>query len=221
MGRFTALFDFDGVVVDTESQYTIFWSGMGQKYLGVEDFGLTIKGQTLRQIFDRYFNGMEDVQAAIVPMLDKFEAEMSYGYIPGVEDFIHKLKKAGIPMAIVTSSDSKKMEKAFKAHPELPELFDAILMSEDFTRSKPDPECFLKGMERLGGTPGDTVVFEDSFHGLRAGRASGAFVTGLTTTNPEQAVAPLCDLVIEDFRGLDPEHLAELVAKGGRKMSES
>ena len=52
------LFDFDGVIVDTESQYTIFWNKMGKDYLGLEDFGLTIKGQTLKQIFARYFDDM-------------------------------------------------------------------------------------------------------------------------------------------------------------------
>ena len=94
------------------------------------------------------------------------------------------------------------MSHALKAHPELPELVDAILTSEHFSRSKPDPECFLKGMEVLGGTPEDTYVFEDSFHGLKAGRASGAKVIGLATTNPEEAIAPLCDMVINDFNGL-------------------
>ena len=59
----------------------------------------------------------------------------------------------------------------------------------------------LKGMEVLGGTPEGTVVFEDSFHGLTAGRASGARVVGLATTNKREAIAPLCDVVIDDFTG--------------------
>jgi beta-phosphoglucomutase-like phosphatase (HAD superfamily) len=44
-------------------------------------------------------------------------------------------------------------------------------------------------------------VFEDSFHGLDAGRASGAFVVGLATTNTREAIAPRCDMVIDDFTG--------------------
>ena len=111
-------------------------------------------------------------------------------------------KAAGIPMAIVTSSNDIKMSNAYKAHPELLELVDKVLTSEYFSKSKPDPECFLKGMEILGGPPGETVVFEDSFHGLTAGRASGAKVIGLATTNKREAIAPLCDMVIDDFYGL-------------------
>ena len=195
------LFDFDGVIADTESQYTVFWNRMGSDYLGLENFGHTIKGQTLVQIFGRHFSGMETEQAEIVLMLDEFERNMSYGYIPGAYEFMQSLKEAGIPMAIVTSSNDIKMQQVYRAHPELAGLVDAILTSEDFSKSKPDPECFLKGMEVLGGTPEDTVVFEDSFHGLDAGRASGAFVVGLATTNTREAIAPRCDMVIDDFTG--------------------
>lgn len=196
------LFDFDGVIADTETQYTGFWDRMGKEYLGLEDFGHTIKGQTLVQIFGKYFCGMLQEQEEIVPKLNEFEANMSYDYIPGAQAFMKELKAAGIPMAIVTSSNDIKMSNAYKAHPELLELVDKVLTSEYFSKSKPDPECFLKGMEILGGTPEETVVFEDSFHGLTAGRASGAKVIGLATTNKREAIAPLCDMVIDDFCGL-------------------
>jgi HAD superfamily hydrolase (TIGR01509 family) len=196
------LFDFDGVIADTETQYTEFWNKMGKDYLGLEDFGHTIKGQTLIQIFGKHFDGMIKEQEEIVPQLNEFEANMSYNYIPGAEAFMKELKTAGIPIAIVTSSNNMKMSNAYKAHPELPELIDKVLTSEYFSKSKPDPECFLKGMEVLGGSPEETVIFEDSFHGLAAGRASGAKVIGLATTNKREAIAPLCDMVIDDFLGL-------------------
>ena len=193
------LFDFDGVIADTETQYTEFWNRIGREYLGQEEFGHTIKGQTLVQIFGKYFEGMDREQEEIVPQLNEFEANMSYDYIPGAQAFMKELKAAEIPMAIVTSSNDIKMSNAYKAHPELLELVDKVLTSEYFSKSKPDPECFLKGMEILGGTPGETVVFEDSFHGLTAGRASGAKVIGLATTNKREAITPLCDMVIDDF----------------------
>ena len=196
------LFDFDGVIADTETQYTEFWNRIGREYLGQEEFGHTIKGQTLVQIFGKYFDGMDREQEEIVPQLNEFEANMSYDYIPGVYRFMQELKAEGIRSAIVTSSNDVKMSNAYKAHPELLELVDKVLTSEHFSKSKPDPECFLKGMEFLGGTPEETVVFEDSFHGLTAGRASGAKVIGLATTNKREAIAPLCDMVINDFCGL-------------------
>ena len=196
------LFDFDGVIADTETQYTEFWNRIGREYLGQDDFGHTIKGQTLVQIFGKYFEGMDREQEEIVPQLNEFEANMSYNYIPGVYRFMQELKAAEIRSAIVTSSNDVKMANAYKAHPELLELVDKVLTSEHFSKSKPDPECFLKGMEFLGGTPEETLVFEDSFHGIAAGRAAGAKVIGLATTNKREAIAPLCDMVIDDFCGL-------------------
>lgn len=199
------LFDFDGVIADTESQYTEFWNERGMEYLGMKDFGLTIKGQTLKQITGKYFAGRDKDLEKLLPQLDEFERNMSYDYIPGVLDFIKGLRRAGIRTAIVTSSNNDKMAIAFRAHPELPGLMDAVITSEDFSRSKPDPECFIKGMEVLGGCPEDTIVFEDSIHGINAGRASGAMVIGLATTNAREVITPLCHKVIDDFTGLTAE----------------
>lgn len=208
-----ALFDFDGVIVDTESQYTVFWDRMGAEYLGIEDFGRRIKGQTLVQIFDGHFSGMLKEQEEVVARLNEYEAAMSYDFLPGVVDFLNELKEAGVPTAIVTSSNQPKMEQVYRAHPQLDEMVDAILTSEDFSRSKPDPECFLKGMEILGGTPEETVVFEDSFHGLAAGRAAGAYVVGLATTNSREDIVPLCDMVISDFTNISLSSLKQVRSK--------
>ena len=58
-------------------------------------------------------------------------------------------------------------------------------------------------MEVLGGRPEETYVFEDSIHGINAGRSAGAKVIGLATTNTREAIADLCDQVIDDFRGFE------------------
>ena len=213
MKKIIALFDFDGVVVDTESQYTEFWNKVGKECLGLENFGHTIKGQTLKQISAKHFDGKEEMLDKVVPELDAFERTMSYEYIPGAFEMMKALKEAGMPIAIVTSSNDIKMAQAYKAHPELLDMVDAVLTSEWFTNSKPDPECFIKGMEHLGGTPENTIVFEDSFHGITAGRASGAFVVGLATTNKREDIAPRCDHVIDDFTGLTVSQLLELLAR--------
>ncbi len=196
-----ALFDLDGVIVDTEPQYKAFWDEMGLKYLGAEEFHSRIKGQALFQILGGHFAGMDDIQAELLPQLDEFEAGMSYEYIPGVLEFMTGLKASGIPLAIVTSSNEVKMTNVHREHPELWDIADVILTSEHFSKSKPDPECFLKGMAALGGTPSETYVFEDSIHGINAGRAAGAHVIGLATTLPPATLAPLCEQVLDNFLG--------------------
>ena len=196
-----ALFDFDGVLMDTETQYTRFWDDAGKKFVDIDGFGHIIKGQTLVQILGKYFaDHSEADRRLIVDMINDFERNMVFEFIPGAWEFLAELKQAGIPSAIVTSSNDQKMSQVYKAHPQLHTMVDAVLTSEHFSRSKPDPECFLKGMEILGATPQETFVFEDSLHGINAGRASRAHVIGLATTNPREVIAPLCDIVIDDFR---------------------
>ena len=85
------LFDFDGVVVDTETQYSIFWHKMGVDYLGMEDLESRVKGQTLVYIYNTFFPGMIKEQEEITAGLDRFEQEMTFEFIPGVESFIADL----------------------------------------------------------------------------------------------------------------------------------
>lgn len=196
-----ALFDLDGVVFNTEPQYTVFWGEQCREF-HPEHPGLEheIKGQTLVQIYDAWFAGpLADKQELITERLNEFEKQMDYAYIAGFEDYIKDLRKQGIKTAVVTSSNQIKMEAVYQHHPEFKDLFDAILTSEDFERSKPDPDCYLKAAERFGVSPEDCVVFEDSFNGLKSGRAAGMRVVGLATTNPADRIRPLCDEVIRDY----------------------
>lgn len=210
--KMAALFDFDGVVVDTEGQYTLFWDKQGRDYLGDSDhFGRKIKGQTLKQIFDGYFSGMEQEQQEIVEALNLFEDKMSYEYIPGVVDFMKELRQEAIPIAIVTSSNQAKMEKVYRAHPELKEMVDCILTAEFFTHSKPNPECFLLAATQFGVAPQDCVVFEDSFHGLTAGNRAGMFVVGLSTTNSEADIITKCNCVIPHFVNYSVEKMGAVM----------
>lgn len=200
------LFDLDGVILDTESQYTRHWNELGEKYLGQQNFGITIKGQTLVQILDHYVPDPE-LAVRLEQLVDKFEKDMDYQFIPGALEFMKSVKAAGIPSAIVTSSNNKKMKQIYDRYPDFKSLVSTILTSEHFSKSKPDPECFLKGMELLGGTPETTIVFEDSMHGLAAGRGSGAHVVGLATTNSRKLLAPICEMVIDDFKDITLEML--------------
>ena len=61
----------------------------------------------------------------------------------------------------------------------------------------------------LGVPIENCVVFEDSINGLRSGRASGAYVVGLATTNPREVIIPLCDKVIDDFACLATQTMPE------------
>ena len=198
-----ALFDLDGVILDTEGQYTRFWGEMGQRYVShVPDFAQRIKGQTLVQMFDAWFPEPNQ-QSEIKRLLDEFEMQMTYPYIKGARAYVKALHEQGIPTAIVTSSNLLKMENVYRLRPEIKELFTLILTSEDFEASKPNPDCYLRAAERLGVPISECVVFEDSINGLQAGRASGSYVVGLATTNPRELIKDLCDIVLDNLDNLE------------------
>ena len=207
-----ALFDLDGVVFDTEPQYTVFWGEQCRLY-HPEHPGLEheIKGQTLTQIFDRWWTGdLLREREVLTRRLDDFEARMRFDYIDGFLPFLADLRKNGVKTAVVTSSNKIKMQSVYSQHLEFTTLFDAILTSEDFAESKPSPDCYLRGAARCGATPTECVVFEDSFNGLRSGRAAGMFTVGLATTNPLEAITPLSDYQIKDYKSINYQRLKQL-----------
>ena len=203
MGRPVFLFDLDGVIFDTEGQYSVLWDRIGREYLSDPDFGNRIKGQTLVQIYDRYFPGDIEAQDSIRDSLYRLEREMDYTYVPGMERFLGELVAGGYGTAIVTSSNRDKMENVYRVHPEIRKMFSRIFTGEDFARSKPAPDCYLLGMEFFGSRPEDTFIFEDSLNGLRSARDSGGNVIALATTCGRDAVAPYSGLVIDDFTGTE------------------
>ena len=195
-----ALFDLDGVIVDTEGQYSLFWKQIGEEYMpGMPDFALAIKGRTLTQIYDTYFPDAAD-RAAITERLNAFERQMDFPYIAGAREFLEALQAQGVPTAIATSSNCDKMACLYARHPEIKNLVTTVLTAEDARRSKPAPDCYLAAAERLGADISNCIVFEDSPNGLAAGRASGAFVIGVSTSLAAAEIEPLCDMYIEDFK---------------------
>jgi len=208
-----ALFDLDGVVFDTEPQYSVFWGSICRQY-HPEHPGLEheIKGSTLTQIYDRWFSGdLAAEQESITRRLDAYEEGMHYDFIAGFETLLADLHAHGVLTAVVTSSNIPKMESVYRYQPDFKNLFDAILTSEDFSESKPSPDCYLKAAERLGAQTDECIVFEDSFNGLRSGKAARMTVVGLATTNPAEAIAPLSDLQISDYRGVGYSDLLSLL----------
>lgn len=208
-----ALFDLDGVIFDTEPQYTTFWGSQFRRYYpdrpGLEH---AIKGQTLTQIYDAWFAGaLEAERPAITERLNDYERQMTFPYIAGFLTLIDDLRRHAIPTAVVTSSNAEKMARVHEQHSEFRALIDVILTSEDFAFSKPHPDCYLCAMNRFGVTPAESIVFEDSINGLRAGRDSGATVVALTTSHSADVLRPLSDFQIPDFSGIDVQYLNALL----------
>lgn len=197
------LFDLDGVLVDTEGEYTRIWTGIEARFpTGIPDFAHYIKGSTLPTILEHHFAPAD--RAAVSRMLKEQEEAMHYPLFDGVRELLETLKANAIPCAIVTSSGDGKMERLFGALAGFCELFGAVVTDAMVAHSKPDPEGYLLAARLLGADIGRCLVVEDSFNGLAAGRAAGAVTVALATTNPAEVLAGKADVVLEDIRELGP-----------------
>lgn len=193
------LFDLDGVVVDSESIYTQFWSDIDKLYpTGVENFAIAIKGNTLQRILADYFPD-NDVKQDILERIKDFEINMRYKPFAEAIRFINELKRNQFRIAIVTSSSQKKMDNLYAQNPGFREMFDAVVTGDMVSHSKPDPEPYLLGAEAIGVAPESCYVFEDSISGIESGIRAGATVIGLATTLPYDKIDGKAHLTINDF----------------------
>lgn len=206
-----ALFDLDGVLIDSETLYTQFWKRVGERHhLPSPTFAYDIKGTTLNDILTTHFPDPK-VRADVDRLLHDFENEIVYPVFPGALEFVDALRAAGLKTVIVTSSDSKKMGFLFRQHPDFPTHFDAIVTACDVTHSKPHPEPYLVGASKAGVKPSECLVFEDSYQGLESGRRAGCKVIGISTTNPASEVRLRSDVEAPSLASLQ-SRISELTA---------
>jgi tRNA threonylcarbamoyl adenosine modification protein YjeE len=205
-----ALFDLDGVIIDTEPQYDRFWNSTAEKYgVGTENFCNLVKGLTLPNIIARYFSHLsENEQNNIVAANHEFDLQLDTTPISGAIEFIAQLKQAGIKLGLVTSSDDEKLAAVYAKLPLL-QYFDTVVSADRITAGKPDPMCYLLAAADLGVKPSDCFVFEDSFNGIASGNAAGMQIIGLSTTNSEESIRGNVDLVIPDFQGFTIEKMLD------------
>lgn len=196
----TAFFDFDGVVVDTEPIYDLFWNEAAQRYgLGIDNFAEIIKGTTLPYLLETYFsNHSEEFRQMVIKESTDYEKTMPIPPMPGSIEFIRLLKEKGVQIGLVTSSDNTKVQRAFQLL-NLDNIFDTIVTADRITRGKPDPMCYLLAASDLNVSPEKCIVFEDSFFGIQAGNDAGMRVIGLSTTNSPESLQDKVFEVIPNF----------------------
>ena len=207
---FYVLLDLDGVIINTEDQYSEYWDCMARRYLPhPEGFAARIKGLTTEMILSHY-------PQELLPQLRKeyeyFETHMDYSYIRGAEEFLQHMHCCQVPMCVVTGSSKPKLNEVLLSHPEFHELFRFIICGDDIKQGKPDPFCYLLAAERFQTTPEKCVVVEDSVNGLRAGLNAQMHVVGLTTTHPREVVGPLCHMMVPDLSCCNEANLKNLIS---------
>lgn len=195
------LFDLDGVLLDSEGGYQLFWEMIAVEYgLDPKTFPFVIKGQNIYDTAEIYFPKSD--QELVVKRYMDYQLSMTYIAYEGMWDMLKAVKENGIKTAIVTSSNKEKMNVVYAQHPAFGEYIDALITAEDTVAKKPAPDCWHKAAEVLGVDIKKSVVFEDSVLGLKSGMASGAYVVGLATTHDAATIRPLCHFMINQISDL-------------------
>lgn len=204
------LFDLDGVLIDSESRYTEIWDEINSIYpTGVDDFARKIKGTSLENILNGYFS--EADRPAVTQMLLDREETMVYDYCPGAAELLLAIRDAGLKSVLVTSSNSIKLGHLWDQHPDLKGMFAGIVDADMVSRSKPDPEGYLKGAAMLGLPASQCIVFEDSLQGVKAGKAAGSMVVGVWGTLAPDVIRPYADMLVHNLSEVSLDSILEMM----------
>ncbi len=170
------IFDFDGLIVDTETiwfeSYKEVLNGHGLE-LTLERFSKII-GTKATEFFS-YIQQKLQVDSSVIEANahELFHIKMGEpAPREGVEDYLKEAKELGLKIGLASSS-SRKWVEGFLTKLNIIQYFDVIKTRDDVSKVKPNPELYLKALEALGVLPSEAIAFEDSLNGLRAARAAG------------------------------------------------
>lgn len=129
--------------------------------------------------------------------------------VPGLFEFLDALDEAGLKKVVATSAPAEN-EAYILEELGIIDRFDAVLNSSHVSKSKPDPEPYLKAAAAINVDPSECIVIEDSISGVESGLNAGATVVGITTTHTNEEMDK-CVLVANDFREISLADLNNLV----------
>lgn len=208
-------FDLDGVLIDTEPLYFRFWKE-ACAYFGYKLDDESALSMRSRDVEDArgFFNSLgkldyDQVKAKRIELMNEYLANHPIRYKPGAINILQKYKNEGKKIYIVTSN---KFEKAKKIVDELKldKYIDDIISAKDAKRGKPFPDPYLLACSKIGISPSEVVVFEDSPNGLKSSYSAGCFtimVEDLTKWDKSMdyvngAISSFIDLLHKDIKNV-------------------
>ncbi|MHB8470274.1 MAG: HAD family hydrolase [Gaiellaceae bacterium] len=211
------LFDFDGLILDTESASRAGWAWL------YEEHGHELPADKWERVVGTHgaWNPMLHLEELVGEPLDRealnerrYARELSLieaeELRPGIADYLAAARRRGLKRAIVSSATRRWIDLHL-ARLEREVGWDAILTADrDAERAKPSPTMYLEALEVLEVGADEAVVFEDSPNGVRAAKAAGIFVVAIPNEVTRDFGFDEADLVLDSLADLPP---AELLAR--------
>ncbi|WP_300341760.1 HAD family phosphatase [Fusobacterium sp.] len=174
------IFDMDGVILDSERVANLAWFQVSEKYdLGLDIEKLKeIKGGTAvrtlevlskqvgKTLAEKIMEEKKEIQMSII------KKENGIKLKEGVVELLKYIKEKGLKCIVATSTTKERAEKQLK-ETGVYGYFDNLVYGDEIKNGKPDPEIFLKACEKIGVSPIEAVVIEDSVLGATAANRAG------------------------------------------------
>lgn len=217
LSAYAAIFDMDGVIIDSNPFHKIALRQFCEKYgysLSDDELRNRIYGRTNKDWITNLF-GRTLSPAELSAYGEEKESLFRELYkndivaVAGLENFLIQLKECSIPIAIGTSAPRSNVDFVLEKTG-LGKYFSVILDESHVTHGKPNPEIYINVAVALGYPTAKCLVFEDSLSGVESGQKSGAKVVGISTTHTHEELSHT-NFVCPDFRNLDPKVLFPLV----------
>lgn len=200
------LFDMDGTLVDSIPFHQEAWLRFLEthgKHLRPDEFHAQNHG-TIDEMIRRFFPTVKDPSArwALGQEKERMYREIYRPHIHGVAGlipFLQRIHTLGIRAHLATMGDQPNIEFVLEALG-VQSYFSSVTGAEEVKHGKPNPEVFLRSIEKAGVPASDCWVLEDSKGGIMAGKAAGCFVIGITTSHsPEELISFGADRTVGDF----------------------
>ena len=201
-----AIFDMDGLILDSERTVLSCWEKIGEKY-GFKDivsYGISVIGKNKKATIDEF-------ERIYGEPGDRYERELREIYNglaqkgevplkPHTLELLESMKNAGMKIAIASSSTREEVTTQMEMLGAL-KFFDTCVCGDQVTKSKPDPEIFLLACDALGVKPEEAVGLEDSFNGVRACKASGLYTIMVPDIiQPDDEMKGLADVILPSLK---------------------
>lgn len=208
------IFDFDGLILETEQPVFQSWQelyhSMGCE-IPFEVWGSTIgKSEDIFDPFDELEQqlGRQVDRNKLGPLRRRRELELidERPILPGVENYLLRGRALGLKIGLASSSSCAWVTGHLQRL-DLIKHFDSILCSDDVKRTKPDPDLYLLSLEKLGVSPDQAIVFEDSPNGVAAAKTAGIFAVAVPNIITRQLSLEQADLCLDSLEDISLDTL--------------
>jgi HAD superfamily hydrolase (TIGR01509 family) len=212
------IFDFDGLILDTESPRYTAWCEIYQHFN--LQFELSNYAKTLGSS-NEYFDPLTDLAKKLGPVFDshfwnkyhsqrEMELLIHEPLMPGVLEYFIQAKKRQLKMAIASSSDRLWVISHLTRF-KLLEYFLAVETAENVAKVKPSPDLYQKALSDLQLEPNEAIVFEDAPHGIASAKKAGCFCVAVPNPLSSQLDLSEADFVMDSFQQIPLSALLERI----------